>query len=509
MALGRAACDTVVWRHRGEVRVTVIAKATFAMVPDKPMRWAATEPIREGVEYHGNIPNRSVRATSERAPFLARADVVLVGHACSPGGVPAHSLDVRLAVLREAPLLDKRILVRGDGEGREAFQRMPLTYELAFGGIGSPDNPLGMGFATKQSPNLVDPTDAAAPACFAPLSRAWPLRRRALGKVSQRALDAPVMDIPEHMDWSYFQAAPPDQRIDHLRGDEWVLMEGMHPKYTSLRSQLPMARGMARVHGPFEGSPWRSIALNADTLYIDADMLLCTVVWRASFPIADEATLPALWVLAGVETSWGAIEWEAEPEMLDSMDLVDLEDEESVPLTVRPSLSRTIEVPALGPADKAVVPFRKGAAVVPAVAAPARRRFSVGDTVEIAPQTSAPRSLPFARGRRPVDEVTLVTGLTGAAPTALSAPPNPAVAGSSGDESLAAAKAPPPTAGALDPPRAALASEPAAERPAVHWAAARIETAPEEPVVMRQAAPKKKDPPAIDRMLYGRFTRRG
>ncbi len=189
-------------------------------------------------------------------------------------------------------LLDKKILVRGDHEGRETFTRMPLTYELAHGGIGSPDNPMGKGFGTDQAPNLFDPKNPTAPACFAPLSRAWPLRRRALAGVPQRVLDRPIMEIPEQMEWSYFQAAPLDQRIEYLRGDEWIVIDGMHPKYTSLRSQLPVARGLARVNGPFEGSPWRAMQLDADTLSIDADALTCTVVWRGSFPVANEAATP-------------------------------------------------------------------------------------------------------------------------------------------------------------------------------------------------------------------------
>ena len=76
-------------------------------------------------------------------------------------------------------------------------------------------------------------------------------------------------------------------------------------------SRLPGARGVARrlrprPWGVAEGQP---IALHADTLRIDGDEERCTLAFRATFPVADEAALPALRVVLGVETPGQPITW--------------------------------------------------------------------------------------------------------------------------------------------------------------------------------------------------------
>ena len=143
-------------------------------------------------------------------------------------------------------MLDKTILVR-DGAG---FQRKPIIYEHAFGGAGVVDNPLGVGETPGDGvPTLFDPRDPRRPAGFGPIARAWPARKRLLGATPRRALEGPVAEIPSPFDWSYFQAAPVDQRTDFLGGDEWIVLEGLHPALPLLRTRLPGVRGMARIHG--------------------------------------------------------------------------------------------------------------------------------------------------------------------------------------------------------------------------------------------------------------------
>src|SRR5262249_5514981 len=151
--------------------------------------------------HHGNNPARSVRLTSDLAPFLARADVMFTGYAYSPGGEAVRP--VRLAIFDgQVPVLDKRLLVRH----AEGVQRMPIVYERAAMGPGGQDNPLG----TSGAPSIVAPADLGRPAGFGPIARAWPVRRRLLGKMSPRALERSVVELPDAFDWSYFQAAPAD-----------------------------------------------------------------------------------------------------------------------------------------------------------------------------------------------------------------------------------------------------------------------------------------------------------
>src|SRR5262249_43938742 len=94
-----------------------------------------------------------------------------------------------------------------------------------------------------------------------------------------------------------------DQRIDFLRGDEWIGFEGMHSQIAWVQSCLPGVRGAARLYGPAPGlRAGRAIALEGDTLTIDTDRLRCSVVFRGSFAISSEGELARHHIFAGVET---------------------------------------------------------------------------------------------------------------------------------------------------------------------------------------------------------------
>ena len=191
---------------------------------------------------------------------------------------------------------------------------LPLTYERAFGGVGVLDNPFGTGAeAGSAAPNVTDPAHPQRAAGFAPIGRAYPLRRRLLGATPRAQLEGDVAEIPDDFDWAYYQAAPPDQRTDPLSGGEWIVLEGLHPTLPLLRTRLPGARGLARVHGlaRFGVAEGQVLELAADTLRIDGDARRCTVVWRRSFPVYAEEALAALRIVAGVEVGGAALRWPA------------------------------------------------------------------------------------------------------------------------------------------------------------------------------------------------------
>ncbi|MGK4001626.1 DUF2169 domain-containing protein [Sorangium sp. So ce1036] len=301
------AATAVAWRSRGQLRVTVIAKATFAFAPDAAMPRAAPQPILRAEVHHGDHPARSVRFTSDLAPCLARADVLFTGHAWAPAERPVDALTVRLAVFDgRRPLVDKRLVVREQG----GFLRAPIVYERAVCRADRMDNPLGVAPGAG-APGVLDPAAPDRPAGFGPIARAWPARRRRLGPTPRKALEGPIAEIPDGFDWSYFQAAPPDQQTELLRGDEWIVLEGLSPGRPLLRMRLPAARGIACVHGLSafgmpEGQP---LDLRADTLRIDGDEQRCTLVFRGSFPVAGEAALAAVRIAAGVASAGTPLAW--------------------------------------------------------------------------------------------------------------------------------------------------------------------------------------------------------
>ncbi|WP_437900727.1 DUF2169 family type VI secretion system accessory protein [Sorangium sp. So ce124] len=300
------------WRFRGQLHVTAIVKATFAFAHDAAMVRAAPQEILRADIHHGNNPGRSIRFTSDIAPYLPRADVLFTGHAYAPPErAVTQRMTARIGIFRGAqPVLDKSLLI----QAKEGFQSLPIVYDRAFGGIGSRDNPLGVGLNPGTAePNVLDPVDPRRVAGFGPVGCWMPARKRLLGSTPPRALQREIADIPDDFDWSYFQSAPPDQQVDALHGDEWIVLAGLHARVPCLRMRLPWIAGLARIHGlggssPAEGAP---LSLRADTLRIDGDEQRCTVVWRGSFPVPNEAALAAAHVVAGVQVGDAPIAWPA------------------------------------------------------------------------------------------------------------------------------------------------------------------------------------------------------
>ena len=314
-ALGPVSVATVLWRWAGQLNATIVVKACFAIQPDAPMRVAAPEPLRMLDQHAGDVPGRSIVGARELAPQLRKADVTLVGHAYAPPG-GARQITARLALSRDGrTLLDKSVYVYGDrGAGGEPqpFERMNLDYERALGGIGYLDNPLGVGTAdsAERQPNVVAPDGPTTHvACFAPVPSTFPRRRRRLGKVSRRAIEGLVVEIPDHFDWQYFQAAPDDQQLDSLRGDEWLALDGLHPAAQSVRTRLPGLKGWARVLGHDRIGAPDVVPLAADTLLIQPDRNCCSIVWRGGFPLPDEQAAQALLVVATLAHVGQTVAW--------------------------------------------------------------------------------------------------------------------------------------------------------------------------------------------------------
>lgn len=308
----------LLFRHRGRRALTVVVKVSFALVHGGPMLPGAPVPIvREDRTLEGS-PGRSLEAATDLAPYLPRCDVLFRGYAYAQKGQAAPAGAARLAVFRDArPLLDKTLHVfarsAADGDPRRAlpravqpgpaggadqlFSRMPITYERAFGGPDVEANPAG-----SKAPHLVDPVDPRRPVGFGPIAPHWPARRRLFGA---RRPDPEA--LPDDLEWAYFQAAPPEQQIEHLRGGEWLVLDGLHPALARLQTQVPAARGAARLlrrDADGAGAPalGEAIKLVADTLFIDGDAHQCTITWRGQIPLPDgEEALSGMVVLAGLE----------------------------------------------------------------------------------------------------------------------------------------------------------------------------------------------------------------
>lgn len=279
---------------------SIICKATFLLAPGTSHLADVQEEPFVDDGFWDDDPQRSLYAPSDLVPVKPRADVLLVGHAFAPGGRPVRSLVARFVVGD----VDKRIEVWCDrvfwnqGQVLEAqpFAKMPLRYERAAGGPGT-WNPVGMrhdappdAHGAVRIPNLqavgaiVNPGQPMAPVGFGPIAPMWLGRyEKSAGLAGERWHERV---LPQGMDHGYFNAAPWDQQVAGIRPDERIVLENLHPVYETLETRLPGIVPRALVRGPTREQP-EEVPLVADTLWIDTDRGIVTVVWRGRIGLTD------------------------------------------------------------------------------------------------------------------------------------------------------------------------------------------------------------------------------
>ncbi len=285
------------WQSRpGSWVLTFVAKATFDLQPGKAQLAADQEPIHEQDCHWDDDPARSVYAPNDLAPMKSRADVLLVGSAYAPKGQSVRSLFARLIVGE----LDKSIEVHldrtfgPDGSLLEGsrFTRMPLAYERAAGGSDT-TNPIGVrldvrdGLGRIKLPNLQQPGlaihgpgTAIPPVGFGPISESWPVRSNRLGRYlsSWSSHSLAGTPLPDDLDRSFFNAAPPDQQLAEIAEDARIVMENLHPEWPRLVTNLPGLRPRAVFEGR-GGS--QLLKMRADSLWIDSDRAIACLTFRS------------------------------------------------------------------------------------------------------------------------------------------------------------------------------------------------------------------------------------
>ena len=314
---------SVLWQEApGQWTLTIACKATYALAPVVSPLADEPDDVQERDNHWDDDPRRSLYLPSDLAPLKPEPEVMLVGSAFAPRGEPVRSIHARILVGD----LDKSIEIHGprtflpDGTLQEGspWTQMPLRYERAAGGEGS-WNPVGLPndvvdrYGRRALPNLQPPgmlvsqaSDVVAAIGFGPIAPSWPGRR---DKLRDRAATFPDRwasePLGEGFDASYFQAAPLDQRVTELRADEQIILENLLPDHARLVTKLPGV--MPRVRVETSDMPAWDLLLVADTLWIDTQRAICTLVWRGQVPLADRDQ-PGF-VRIGVEEPGRAVRW--------------------------------------------------------------------------------------------------------------------------------------------------------------------------------------------------------
>lgn len=304
------ALGVVPWKQEGVLRITVVVKATFLAKSSPMVPATAPQAYRISDAHYKNQPMARVISAADRVPRKDCVDVTVLGHAHASRGQSVGEMTVRVALQQgENRGFDKRLRVVGarmaDDAAPVPFVRMPIVYERALGGIGTPENPIGCGEEGSEDddrPNVLNLEHPSRPGGFGPIGAAWPIRKKRLGKTSVRDVESPLMVLPSDFDFSYFQSAPEDQQIRELAPDATLILEGFDPERESAEIKLPNVRALGAVYGLDAADPdiAAPIAFRADTLHIDADHWTATVTFRGHVEIRDESRLDQVVVATGI-----------------------------------------------------------------------------------------------------------------------------------------------------------------------------------------------------------------
>lgn len=269
--VGGISTATLIWRWRQTCHVTVAAKATFALQHRAVMSPIAPMPIED----------------HELVPYRPATDVVVAAaHAFSDR--PVEATAVRLVLRGRAPLIDKSLLIYAPRPGGVVapFQKAAIVKRHG--------HPQAL---------VIDPKNPSQRGTFGRIEAAIPMRR-----------DDGVIDLDDDVTWESFHVAPADQRVHEVRGDEWLIIEGMTNDQRRLESRLPGALVETRVYAP---ELWcgRSVPVSMVPciVSIDIDNHNCSLVWRGAFSVEDAQTARALTLVSalhvpGMMTSWPTVE---------------------------------------------------------------------------------------------------------------------------------------------------------------------------------------------------------
>jgi len=298
--------------HTGAETLLIVVKGTWHIGNDGELTAADEQmAIMSEPVYSGEPGMSSLIYDTDIVLEKPGTDCVLIGHAWAPQvGVP--HLDVTFAVgpvKKQARVFgDRKWIVHRIGAptiSRGApFEKIPLTWEHAFGGADtSPqdpamhqfclENPVGRGFVAAKSkldidglslPNIENPAELIQkpgqrpqPAGFGMIAPYWQPRAGFAGTYDENWRRTLNPLPPDDLDGRFYSSAAPGLGSPkHLTGSEQVIVEGAS-RQGLLRFDLPgvSPRASVRCRQREEAVP-----LRLDTVIVEPDEARVVLIWR-------------------------------------------------------------------------------------------------------------------------------------------------------------------------------------------------------------------------------------
>lgn len=302
----------------GRELLVVAIKGTFRIPADAGGRLALSEvqiPLVMSDEYFGEPGKSAPKYEVDFAPRKQRCDVLLNGTAYAPGAEATRRVKVGVAI----GSWSKSFCVVGDrvwftaGNVRssepEPFVALPITYDMAFGGVdlrhedsaqhaAFTANPSGRGFHKHLDPQWLEgsplpnteelglevtaPDGTYRPMSFGPVGRHWEPRIRYAGTYDQHWQNTVFPFLPTDFDDQYYQAAPADQQLPLPVGEQTVTLLNLTPEGRRVFT-LPHFEAPVQIF-PRKG-PREDLIARVDTIVIEPDLERVTLTWRVARPL--------------------------------------------------------------------------------------------------------------------------------------------------------------------------------------------------------------------------------
>ncbi len=319
---GFAAAFTAAIDSDGREHVVLVVKASFAF-PDDPRQSCQLAPVQTPLlmadTFWGEPGHSAQREEMDFAHVKARTDILFDATVYAPGGRPADRVRAGASLGGWSKSLDavgNRVWLSGPAgpraSGTKPFAEMPVSYGLAFGGVDSSDpkedgtdayapNPAGRGWHKMSNlahltgqplPNFEQPGEAVEtpwgdyqPAGLGPIARGWPQRLKFGGTYDQNWIDSVFPFLPADFDPRYYQGAPLDQQVPHLRGGERVVLVNLtsegRTEFTLPRHEMPVLFARRRAE---------DVKLTAalDTVVLRTGARVVDLTWRAGLPLSRD-----------------------------------------------------------------------------------------------------------------------------------------------------------------------------------------------------------------------------